>query len=470
MKNYSEIMFDVVVIGGGPGGYVCAIKAGQLGLKVACVESRKALGGTCLNVGCIPSKTLLEFSEKYHSSKHLIESGIFSGNVEVNFPELMKKKDTIISQLTGGIAMLFKKNKVLHIHGYASFKDKNTIIVKKEDGTTEEIQAKNFVIATGSEVTPLPNVEIDEERIISSTGALALKSVPKKMVVIGAGVIGLELGSVYSRLGSEVEVVEFLPKITPTMDEELSKSFKKILKKQGLKFQMETKVVGIEKTKNGATVQVESVKDGVKSEIEADVVLVAIGRRAFTKGLGLKNAGLEVNKRGVLETNHLKTSVDNIYAIGDVTQGPMLAHKAEEEGVAVAEILAGKYGHVNYNVIPSVIYTHPEVASVGKTEEELKAEGVEYKIGKFNMMANSRAKAVDDVDGFVKILACKKTDKILGAHIISRGAGDIIQEISVGMEFFASAEDIARTCHAHPTLNEAIKEACMAVDKMQIHS
>ena len=464
-------MFDVIVIGAGPGGYVCAIRAAQLGLKVACVESRSTLGGTCLNVGCIPSKTLLEFSEKYHSSKHLIEEGIFSGTVSLDFPKLMEKKATIIGQLTGGIAGLFKKNKVTHINGLATFKDKNTIFIKEPDGTTEEIQAKNFVIATGSEVTPLPNVEIDENVIVSSTGALELKSVPKKMVVIGAGVIGLELGSVYSRLGSQVEVIEFLPKITPTMDEEISKNFKKILEKQGLKFTMETKVTGVEKTSNGVFVQVESVADGSKSKIEADVVLVAIGRRAFTRGLGLENAGVLVNQRGVIETNaKLQTAVSNIYAIGDVTQGAMLAHKAEDEGVAAAEIIAGKHGHVNYDVIPSVVYTHPEVASVGKTEEELKAAGVEYKVGKFSMMANSRAKAVDDIEGFVKILSCKKTDKVLGCHIISRGAGDIIHEVVVAMEFSTSAEDIARTCHAHPTLNEAIKEAAMAVDKMQIHS
>ncbi len=464
-------MFDVIVIGAGPGGYVCAIRAAQLGLKVACVESRSTLGGTCLNVGCIPSKTLLEFSEKYHSSKHLIEEGIFSGSVSLDFPKLMEKKATIIGQLTGGIAGLFKKNKVTHINGLATFKDKNTIFIKKLDGTTEEVQAKNFVIATGSEVTPLPNVEIDEKVIVSSTGALELKSVPKKMVVIGAGVIGLELGSVYSRLGSQVEVIEFLPKITPTMDEEISKNFKKILEKQGLKFTMETKVTGVEKTSNGVLVQVESVTDGSKSKIEADVVLVAIGRRAFTKGLGLENAGVLVNQRGVIETNaKLQTAVSNIYAIGDVTQGAMLAHKAEDEGVAAAEIIAGKHGHVNYDVIPSVVYTHPEVASVGKTEEELKTAGVGYKVGKFSMMANSRAKAVDDTEGFVKILSCKKTDRVLGCHIISRGAGDIIHEVVVAMEFSASAEDIARTCHAHPTLNEAIKEAAMAVDKMQIHS
>ncbi len=465
------MMYDVLIIGAGPGGYVCAIKAAQLGLKVACVESRKTLGGTCLNVGCIPSKTLLEFSEKYYSSKHLIEEGILSGNVACNFPKLMEKKSSIISQLTGGISMLFKKNKVTHIQGFASFKDKNTIVITKEDGSKEEVQSKNFVIATGSEVTPLPNVQIDEEKIISSTGALELKSVPNKMVVIGAGVIGLELGSVYNRLGSQVEVIEFLPKITPTMDGEISQNFKKILEKQGLKFTMESKVVGVEKTSKGVVVNVESVKDGVKASIEADVCLVAIGRRAFTNGLGLDIAGVQINQRGIVEVNaKFQTNVPNIYAIGDVIPGPMLAHKAEDEGVAVAEILAGKYGHVNYGIIPSVVYTHPEVASVGKTEEELKVENIEYKVGKFNMMANSRAKAVDDTEGFVKILACKKTDKILGCHIISRGAGDIIHEIAVGMEFFASAEDIARTCHAHPTLNEAIKEAAMAVDKSQIHS
>lgn len=464
-------MFDVIVIGGGPGGYVCAIRAAQLGLKVACVESRPTLGGTCLNVGCIPSKTLLEFSEKYSHTKHLIKEGILAGDINPNFDSIMAKKSDIIKSLTGGIAMLFKKNKVTHIQGLATFKDKNTLIITKSDGTTEEAQAKNFVIATGSEVTPLPSVTIDEEQIVSSTGALQLKKIPKKMVVIGAGVIGLEMASVYSRLGSEVEVIEFLPKITPTMDSEISKSFRNILEKQGIKFSLETKVTGASKAKSGITLDVESVKDGAKSKIGADIVLVAVGRRPFTQNLGLDAVSVEKNERGFIKINEkLQTNVANIYAIGDVVPGPMLAHKAEDEGVAVAEILAGKYGHVNYDVIPSIIYTHPEVASVGKTEEELKSAGIEYKIGKFTMMANSRAKAVDDTEGFVKILACKKTDKILGCHIISRGAGDIIHEIAVGMEFYASAEDIARTCHAHPTLNEAVKEACMAVDKMQIHS
>ncbi len=464
-------MFDLAVIGAGPGGYVCAIKAAQLGLKVICIEGRSTLGGTCLNVGCIPSKTLLNFSEQYNASKHLIENGILTGDVSCNFPKLMEKKENIVSQLTGGIAMLFKKNKVTHLQGYASFKDKNTIVVTKEDKTLEEVQAKNFVIATGSKVTPLPNVTIDEEKIVSSTGALSLKSVPKKMVVIGAGVIGLELGSVYNRLGTQVDVVEFLPNITPTMDGEISKNFKKILAKQGLKFLMQSKVVAVEKKGGNVTVSIEGVKDGEKSSIEADVVLVAIGRRAFTEGLNLDSIGITPNKQGVIEVNNkFQTTTPNIYAIGDAIPGPMLAHKAEDEGVAVAEILAGKYGHVNYDVIPSVVYTHPEVASVGKTEEELKSQGVAYKVGKFNMMANSRAKAVDDAEGFVKILACKKTDKVLGCHIISRGAGDIIHEIVVGMEFHTSAEDIARTCHAHPTFNEAIKEAAMAVDKAQIHS
>ncbi|MFT4967045.1 MAG: dihydrolipoamide dehydrogenase [Candidatus Deianiraeaceae bacterium] len=464
-------MFDVAVIGAGPGGYVCAIKAAQLGLKVICIEGRSTLGGTCLNVGCIPSKTLLNFSEQYNASKHLIQDGILTGDVSCNFPKLMEKKESIVSQLTGGIAMLFKKNKVTHLQGYASFKDKNTIVVTKEDKTLEEVQAKNFVIATGSKVTPLPNVTIDEEKIVSSTGALSLKSVPKKMVVIGAGVIGLELGSVYNRLGTQVDVVEFLPNITPTMDAEISKNFKKILEKQGLKFLMQSKVVAVEKKGDNVTVSIEGVKDSEKSSIEADVVLVAIGRRAFTEGLNLDTIGISPNKQGVIEVNNkFQTTTPNIYAIGDAIPGPMLAHKAEDEGVAVAEILAGKYGHVNYDVIPSVVYTHPEVASVGKTEEELKSQGVAYKVGKFHMMANSRAKAIDDAEGFVKILACKKTDKVLGCHIISRGAGDIIHEIVVGMEFHTSAEDIARTCHAHPTFNEAIKEAAMAVDKAQIHS
>lgn len=458
--------FDCIVIGGGPGGYVCAIKLAQLGLKTACVEGRKTLGGTCLNVGCIPSKTLLEFSEKYYSSKHLIEEGILEGKVGYNFEKLMKKKEDIISSLTSGIGMLFKKNKVERIEGFANFKNANTIVVNGAEYT-----AKNFVIATGSVPTSLPNIAIDEEIIVTSTGALSLKKVPKKMIVIGAGVIGLEMASVYSRLGTEVEVIEFLPVITPSMDAEISKAFKKILEKQGIKFRMETKVLNAVAKNKDATVEIEDIKTGAKEQIKADVVLVAIGRRPFTEGLQLANAGVELTDRGFIKTDaHLKTTSSNIYAIGDVIIGPMLAHKAEEEGIMVAEILAGKAGHVNYDVIPSIVYTHPEVASVGKTEEELQKAGIEYNVGKFNFAANSRAKAVDDTEGFVKILACKKTDKILGAHIIGRNAGDMIHEIVIAMEFTGSSEDVARSCHAHPTLNEAVKEACLAAFSKPIHS
>ncbi len=463
--------FDVVFIGGGPGGYVGAIKAGQLGLKTACVDKRKTLGGTCLNVGCIPSKTLLELTHKYDAAKHLISDGILHGEVKPDFTAMMKQKSTTIETLAKGIDGLLKKNKVEKLTGLASFTNKNTINITLEDGSINTITAKNFVIATGSEVTHLPSAEIDEEIVISSTGALNLKTVPKKLIVIGAGVIGLELGSVYKRLGSEVEVVEFLDKITPSLDAELGKAFKKILEEQGIIFRMSTKVLSVKKGKTSATVEVEGVSDAKKEELKADVVLIAIGRKPNTNGLNLESIGVKKNERGfILTDKHLKTSVDNIYAIGDVVVGQMLAHKAEEEGVAVAETLAGKYGHVNYDVIPGVIYTHPEVACVGKTEEELKALGIEYKVGKFSFMANSRAKAINDSAGFVKVLACKKTDKILGTHIIGRSAGDIIHEICVAMEFSGSAEDVARTCHAHPTLNEAIKEACMAVDKAQIHS
>ena len=458
-------MFDVVVIGGGPGGYVAAIKLAQLGMKVACVEGRKTLGGTCLNVGCIPSKTLLEFSEKYHASQHLIESGIFTGKVGLNFENLMKKKEEIVTSLTSGIAGLFKKNKVERIEGFAAFKDANTIIVNGQ-----EVQAKNFIIATGSVPTVLPNIKIDEEVIVTSTGALSLKKIPKKMVVIGAGVIGLEMASVYARLGTSVEVIEFLPVITPSMDSEISKAFKKILESQDIKFRMETKVSEVVRVGEKVQVSLEDVKTSEKAGIVSDVVLVAIGRKPFTEGLGLEKIGIKMNERGfILTDKHLKTNVSNIYAIGDVVTGPMLAHKAEEEGIAVAETIAGKAGHVNYNLIPNIIYTHPEVASVGKTEEELKKEGREYSIGKFPFLANSRAKAVDDTDGFVKVLADKKTDEILGCHIIGRNAGDMIHEIVVAMEFFASSEDVARTCHAHPTLNEAVKEACLAAFSKPIH-
>jgi len=467
----TENNYDVVVIGGGPGGYVSAIRSAQLGLKTLCVEKQKNLGGTCLNVGCIPSKAMLEISHKYHDANHQFEKlGINISKPKIDVNKLIQNKNEIISGLTSGISGLFKKNKVSHIQRHAKFISKNQIEVTKNDGSKEIFSAKNFVIATGSEVAKLPNVEIDEKIIISSTGALELQKVPQKMIIIGAGVIGLELGSVWGRLGAEIEVVEYLDRITPAMDEEVSKNFQRILEKQGMKFRLSTKVVSVIKQKNSAIVEIESVNGDNKEKLEADVVLVAIGRKPNTQNLGLENIGVKVNDRGFIENNHLKTNIDNIYVVGDVTTGPMLAHKAEDEGVAVAEIIANQAGHVNYEVIPNVIYTYPEVASVGKTEAELKSQNIDYKIGKFQMMANSRARATYDDQGFVKILSCAKTDRILGAHIIAREAGNTIHEIVVAMEFGGSAEDIARTCHAHPTYNEAVKEACLAVDKRAIHS
>lgn len=467
----SENNFDVIVIGGGPGGYVASIRLAQLGYKVACVEKHQNLGGTCLNVGCIPSKALLEISHKFHDANHQFDKlGIISSKPKIDVKKLLDNKNDIISGLTNGISSLFKKNKVTHIHGFAKFLDKNTIEVLENNNSKQKLIANKFVIATGSEVMQLPNIEIDEKIIVSSTGALELENVPKKLIIIGAGVIGLELGSVWSRFGAEVEVIEYLDRITPTMDLEISKNFQRILEKQGLKFRLNTKVINAKKINKNAEVEIEDIKNGTKEKLSADVVLVAIGRKPNTSNLGLENIGVKLNNRGFIENHHLKTNIDNIYAIGDVTTGPMLAHKAEDEGVAVAEIIALQAGHVNYDTIPNVIYTYPEVASVGKTEEELKAMQIEYKVGKFNMLANSRARATFDDQGFVKILSCAKTDKILGAHIIAREAGNTIHEIVVAMEFHSSAEDIARICHAHPTYNEAVKEACLAVDKRAIHS
>ena len=466
----TEQNFDLVVIGGGPGGYVAAIRAAQLGLKTACVEKRDTLGGTCLNVGCIPSKALLEASHKFHDAAHnLGDVGITTGDVKIDVKKLIAKKDEIVSNLTKGISGLLKKNKVANITGSGKFLDKNTLEVTDKEGKKSKISAKNFIIATGSEVTNLPGVDIDEKVIISSTGALELKSVPKKIVVIGAGVIGLEMASVWGRFGAEIEVVEFLDKITPAMDNEVSKQFKRILEKQNFKFRLSTKVTSVKKSKNGAIVEIESVKNGKIDKIEADIVLVAIGRRPNTENLGLENVGIKLNDRGFIENDHLRTNIDNIYVIGDVTTGPMLAHKAEDEGVVAAELIVGQKPHINYDCIPNVIYTYPEVASVGKTEEELKAANIDYKSGKFPMMANSRARATGDEQGFAKILSCAKTDKILGAHIIGREAGNMIHEIVVAMEFGGSSEDIARTCHAHPTYNEAIKEAALGVENRTIH-
>ena len=462
--------FDLVVIGGGPGGYVAAIRAAQLGLKTACVEKRDTLGGTCLNVGCIPSKALLEASHKFHDAAHgLDDYGISVGTPKVDVKKLIDKKNEIVKGLTGGIAGLFKKNKVVSIVGTGSFLDKNTLEVTDKDGKKSKISAKNFIIATGSVVTPLPGVEIDEKVIVSSTGALELTKTPKKLVVIGAGVIGLEMASVWGRFGAEIEVVEFLDKITPAMDNEISKNFQRILEKQNFKFRLSTKVTSVKKKGNGAELEIESVKDGKKEKLEADVVLVAIGRKPNTDKLGLDKVGIKTNERGFIENNHLKTNVDNIYVVGDVTTGAMLAHKAEDEGVVAAELIAGQKPHINYDCIPNVIYTYPEVASVGKTEEELKSAGVKYNVGKFPFMANSRARATGDEQGFVKLLSDATTDRILGAHIIGREAGNMIHEIVVAMEFGGSAEDIARTCHAHPTYNEAVKEAALASDKRPIH-
>lgn len=458
--------FDLVVIGAGPGGYVGAIRAAQLGLKVACVEKRETLGGTCLNIGCIPSKALLHASELYaESTGHMADLGINVKGVSLDLPKMMAFKDEGVDGNTKGIAFLFKKNKVEPVFGTGKVLSAGKVEVALNDGGTRVLETKNIVIATGSDVMPLPGVEIDEERIVSSTGALTLPEVPEHLLVVGGGVIGLELGSVWSRLGARVTVVEFLDRIIPGTDNEVAKQFQRILKKQGFAFKLGTKVTGIDKTKNGLKVSVEPAKGGDTEVIEADYALVAIGRRPYTEGLGLAEAGVELDDRGRIATDaHFKTNVDGIYAIGDAIVGPMLAHKAEDEGVAIAEILAGQSGHVNYDVIPGVIYTAPEVATVGKTEEELKEAGVDYRVGKFPFSANGRAKVNKQADGFVKILADAKTDRVLGVHILGMEAGTMIAEAALAMEFGASSEDIARTCHAHPTLTEAVKEAALAVD------
>jgi len=462
--------FQAVVIGGGPGGYVCAIRLAQLGLKTACIESRGSLGGTCLNVGCIPSKSLLNLSEEFHKVKGLSKKGIEIGNVKLNLDKMMKSKDKAVNVLTKGVEFLLKKNKVTYFKGHGSFNSKNEISIKDDQNKETLIKTEKTVIATGSVPISLPGIEIDEKIIVSSTGALKLDKVPKKMVVVGGGYIGLEMGSVWSKLGAKVQVVEFLDHITPGMDKEISSEFMKILKKQGMKFNMQNKVETIKKNNSGAIVLTLD-KDGNKNNFECDVVLISVGRKPNTEGLNLDVLGVELDERKRIKTDKtFKTNVENIYAIGDVIVGPMLAHKAEDEGTAVAENIVGQSGHVNYDTIPSVIYTTPEVASVGKTEEQLKELKTKYKVGKFSFMANSRAKAIDDAEGFVKILADEQTDKVLGAHIIGPHAGELIAEIGVAMEFGASAEDIARTCHAHPTFSEAIKEAALSVDKRAIHS
>ena len=462
--------FQAVVIGGGPGGYVCAIRLGQLGLKTACIESRGTLGGTCLNVGCIPSKSLLNLSEEFHKVKNLSSKGIEVGDVKLDLQKMMKNKDKAVTVLTKGVEFLLKKNKVSYFKGTGSFKSKNEILIKDEKGSENIIQSEKTIIATGSVPVSLPGIEIDEKIIVSSTGALKLEKVPSKMVVVGGGYIGLEMGSVWSRLGAEVHVVEFLDHITPGMDKEISNEFMKILKKQGMQFHMQNKVESINKSNSGATV-ITTDKDGNKNEFDCEVVLISVGRKPNTQGLNLESVGVELDDRKRVKVDHTyKTNVQDIYAIGDVIAGPMLAHKAEDEGIAVAENIVGQSGHVNYDTIPGVVYTTPEVASIGKTEEQLKELNIEYKIGKFSFMANSRAKAIDDAEGFVKILADKNTDKVLGAHIIGPHAGELIAEIGVAMEFGASSEDIARTCHAHPTFSEAVKEAALSVDKRAIHS
>ncbi len=462
--------FQAVVIGGGPGGYVCAIRLSQLGLKTACIESRGSLGGTCLNVGCIPSKSLLNLSEEFHKVKGLANKGIEVGDVKLNLDKMMKSKDKAVTVLTKGVEFLFKKNKVTYFKGYGSFKSQNEISIKDNENKETIIQSEKTIIATGSVATSLPGIEIDEQKIVSSTGALKLEKVPNKMVVVGGGYIGLEMGSVWSRLGSEVQVVEFLDHITPGMDKEISSEFMKILKKQGIKFNMQNKVEAIKKNKSGVTVSTVD-KEGNKNNLDCDVVLISVGRKANTEGLNLETVGVKLDDKKRIKTDKsFKTNLENIYAIGDVISGPMLAHKAEDEGIAVAENIAGQSGHVNYDTIPGVVYTTPEVAAIGKTEEQLKDSKMKYKVGKFSFMANSRAKAIDDAEGFVKILADEKTDKVLGAHIIGPHAGELIAEIGVAMEFGASSEDIARTCHAHPTFSEAVKEAALSVDKRAIHS
>ena len=462
--------FQAVVIGGGPGGYVCAIRLAQLGLKTACIESRGSLGGTCLNVGCIPSKSLLNLSEEFHKVQNLSNKGIEVGEVKLNLEKMMKSKDKAVTILTKGVEFLLKKNKVTYYKGTGSFKSQNEIIIKDDKNKETVIESEKIVIATGSVPVSLPGIEIDEKVIVSSTGALKLEQVPKKMVVVGGGYIGLEMGSVWSRLGAEVHIVEFLDHITPGMDKEISTEFMKILKKQGINFHLETKVESIKKNNSGAIVSTFQ-KNGKKLNFECDVVLISVGRKPNTKHLNLEKVGVVLDKKKRIKTNkNFKTNINNIYAIGDVIVGPMLAHKAEEEGIAVAELIAGQSGLVNYNVIPGVIYTSPEVASIGKTEEQLKDLNTEYKIGKFSFTANSRAKAINETEGFVKILADEKTDKVLGAHIIGLHAGEMIAEIAIAMEFGASSEDIARTCHAHPTFSEATKEAALSVDKRPIHS
>ena len=465
--------YDLIVIGTGPGGYVCAIKAAQLGLKTAVVEKRETLGGTCLNIGCIPSKALLHATDMFAEASHsLPELGVDVGKPKLNLDKMMAHKDTTVKSNVEGIAFLMKKNKIDVYHGTGKILGEGKVEVASDKGETQQLETSNVVIATGSDVAGIPGVDVDfdEKVIVSSTGALELSKVPKHMIVVGGGVIGLELGSVWARLGAKVTVVEFLDKILGQMDKDVSKQFQRMLAKQGLTFKLGSKVTGVAKSGTGADVTFEPVKGGEAQTLSADIVLVATGRKPYTEGLGLEAAGVVTDGHGRVHIDeHFRTNVPGIYAIGDVVAGPMLAHKAEDEGVAVAEILAGQAGHVNYDVIPGVVYTQPEVASVGKTEEELKADGVEYKVGKFPFSANGRARAMLQSNGFVKVLADKRTDKLLGAHIVGFGAGEMIHEAAVLMEFGGSAEDLARTCHAHPTMSEAVKEAALGAFQKTIH-
>lgn len=461
--------FDLVVIGSGPGGYVGAIRAAQLGLKTAVIEKDKTLGGTCLNVGCIPSKALLQSSEFYHEASHdFTDHGIELGSVKIDLAKMMARKNKIVSDLTGGIAFLFKKNKITHFQGFGKITSPTSVEVTSADGKKTTLQAKNIMIATGSVPVELPFLKYDEKKVLSSTGALALDYIPKEMIVVGGGVIGLEMGSVWARLGTKVTVIEYSDKICPMMDQDCVNVLLRSMKKLGVSFITSAKVTASRSVGGRVELDYESITDGKKSSVQADVVLVSTGRKPFTDNLGLENAGIEKDDRGRIKTNdHYQTNVPNIYAIGDVIVGPMLAHKAEEEGVAVAEILATGYGHVNYNTVPSVVYTHPEIASVGLTEEQAKQAGLDIKVGKFPFAANGRAKARGMTDGFVKIIADKTTDRILGAHIVGPSASEILGEVVVAMEFGGSSEDLARSFHSHPTLSEVVREAALAVDKRQ---
>ena len=462
--------YDLVVIGSGPGGYVCAIRAAQLGLKTAIVEKRSSFGGTCLNIGCIPSKALLHASEMFEEAGHgMATLGVKIGKPTLDLKAMMKHKSETVDANVQGVAFLLKKNKVDTFIGTGAIAGAGKVSVTKADGKIETIDTKNIVIATGSESAPLPGVTIDEKTVVTSTGALELTEVPQKLLVVGAGVIGLELGSVWRRLGAEVTVVEYLDRILPGMDDEVAKQAQRMFAKQGFKFELGMKVTKVDTDDLGAEVTIEPAKGGDAKKLETDIVLVAIGRRPYTDGLGLEAAGVQMERGRVIIDDHFRSSTAGIYAIGDVVRGPMLAHKAEDEGVAVAEIIAGKAGHVNYDVIPGVVYTVPEIASLGKTEEDLKAAGIVYTVGKFPFTANGRARAMRATEGFVKILADAATDRVLGCHIVGKGAGDLIHEVAVLMEFGGSSEDLARTCHAHPTMSEAVKEAALGVEKRSIH-